>query len=82
MSKNRLSFESDLSWRVYKGLSVNFRSEMDIVRDQLSLPKGNISVEDILLQQRQLATSYGVSVTFGVSYSFGSIYNSVVNTRL
>ncbi|MEX2569167.1 MAG: hypothetical protein WD431_24700 [Cyclobacteriaceae bacterium] len=82
MSKNRLSFESDLSWRVYKGLSVNFRSEIDIVRDQLSLPKGNISLEDILLQQRQLATSYGVSVNFGVSYSFGSMYNSVVNTRL
>lgn len=82
LSKNRLSFESDLSWRVYKGLSVNFRSEIDIVRDQLSLPKGDISVEDILLQQRQLATNYGVSVNFGVSYSFGSIYNSVVNTRL
>lgn len=81
-SKNRLSFESDLSWRVYKGLSVNFRSEIDIVRDQLSLPKGNVSIEDILLQQRQLATNYGVSLTFGVSYSFGSIYNSVVNTRL
>lgn len=82
LSKNRLSFESDLSWRVYKGLSVNFRSEIDIVRDQLSLPKGDISVEDILLQQRQLATNYGVSVNFGVSYSFGSMYNSVVNTRL
>lgn len=82
MSKNRLSFESDLSWRIYKGLSVNMRSEIDIVRDQLSLPAGDISVEDILLQQRQLATSYGVSVSFGVSYSFGSMYNSVVNTRL
>lgn len=82
LSKNRLSFESDLSWRVYKGLSVNLRSEFDIVRDQLSLPAGDISVEDILLQQRQLATNYGISVAFGVAYSFGSMYNSVVNTRL
>ena len=81
-SKNRLSFESDFSWRVYKGLSVNLRSEFDIVRDQLSLPAGDISVEDILLQQRQLATNYGISVAFGVAYSFGSMYNSVVNTRL
>lgn len=82
LSKNRLSFESDLSWRIYKGLSVNFRSEIDVVRDQLSLPKGEASLEDILLQQRQLATNFGVSVSMGISYSFGSIYNSIVNTRL
>ena len=82
VSKNRVSFEGDLSIRVFKGLSVDFNSEFDIVRDQLSLPKGDASLEDILLQQRQLATDYGISLSVGVSYSFGSIYNNVVNTRL
>ncbi len=82
MSKNRLSFDSNLSWRIYKGLSVNIRSELEMVRDQLSLPKGEASLEDILLQQRQLATSFGISMSMGISYSFGSIYNSIVNTRL
>lgn len=80
--KHRISFESDVSLRVFKGLSVNFSSEFDFVRDQLSLPKGDASLEDMLLQQRQLATTYGISLSIGLSYSFGSIYNNVVNTRL
>ncbi|MEB2784485.1 hypothetical protein [Algoriphagus persicinus] len=82
LSKYRISFDSNLAWRIYKGLSVNLSSELGIVRDQLSLPKGDVSLEDILLQQRQLATSFGVSMSVGISYSFGSIYNSIVNTRL
>lgn len=82
LSKYRISFDGNLAWRIYKGLSVNLSSELGIVRDQLSLPKGDVSLEDILLQQRQLATSFGVSMSVGISYSFGSIYNSIVNTRL
>ncbi len=81
-SKNRVSFYSRLSMRVLKGLSLNFTSEFDYVQDQLSLPKGDISLEDMLLQQKQLATSYGISLSIGISYRFGSIYNNVVNTRL
>jgi hypothetical protein len=81
-SKNRLSFESNVSVRVFKGLSVRFSSDLEVVRDQLSLPKGDASLEDILLQQRQLATTYEVALSVGISYSFGSIYNNVVNTRL
>lgn len=81
-SKNRFSFDGNLSMRVFQGLSVNISSEIDVIQDQLSLPKGDASLEDILLQQRQLATSYEISLSMGVSYSFGSIYNNVVNTRL
>lgn len=81
-SKNRLSFDSNVSVRIFKGLSVQFSSDLEVVRDQLSLPKGDASLQDILLQQRQLATTYEVAVSVGISYSFGSIYNNVVNTRL
>ena len=82
VSKNRISFESNVSVRVFKGLSVRFSSDLEVVRDQLSLPKGDASLQDILLQQRQLATSYEIAFSVGISYSFGSIYNNVVNTRL
>lgn len=81
-SKNRLSISGRLSVRVFKGLSVDFSSRYDYVQDQLSLPKGDASLEDVLLQQRQLATNYGISANIGLSYNFGSIYNNVVNTRL
>jgi len=82
LSKNRISIDSRLSIRVFKGLSVNFSSNYDYVQDQLSLLKGNASLEEVLLGKRQLATTYGISVSAGISYSFGSIYNNVVNTRL
>lgn len=81
-AKNRLSFESNVSVRIFKGLAVNFSSEFGIVRDQLALPKGNASLEDMLLQQRQIATSYGISLSVGLTYSFGSMYNNIINTRL
>lgn len=81
-SKNRFSFDSRLSVRIFKGLSIDFYSDLDFVRDQLSLPKGDASLEEVLLGQRDLATNYEVSVSFGFRYQFGSIYNNVVNTRL
>lgn len=82
MSKYRLSFNGRFSYRVFKGFSVDLSSRIEYVQDQLSLPKGDASLEDVLLQQRQLATNYGISVSLGLSYSFGSIFNNVVNTRL
>ncbi len=81
-SKNRISFDGRVSFRLFKGLFIDFDSELDMVRDQISLPKGDVSLEDILLKQRQLATSYEISFSVGLSYRFGSIYNNVVNTRL
>lgn len=82
LSKYRISVDGRLSWRVFQGLSVDLSSRYDYVQDQLSLPKGDASLEDVLLQQRQLATTYGISVSLGLSYSFGSIFNHVINTRL
>lgn len=82
LSKYRVSVNGRLSLRVFKGFSVDFSSRYDYVKDQLSLPKVDASLEDVLLQQRQLATTYGISLSLGLSYSFGSVFNNVVNTRL
>jgi len=82
ISKNSIEFNSNLSFRLIKGLAVNLRSNLEFIRDQLSLPAGDASIEDVLLSQRQLATNYESYLALGVSYTFGSIYNNVVNTRL
>jgi len=67
--------------RVFKGFSVNVFGEFSRTRDQVYLPRGQASTEEILLRQRQLATGYQYFVNFGVSYSFGSIFNNIVNPR-
>ena len=55
-SKNSFSLDSWFSIRVFEGLSVRFGGEVEIIRDQLNLPKGNASIEDLLLQQQEIAT--------------------------
>ena len=81
-SKRRVEFYSSANLRLVEGLSLNFSGNFNIINDQLFLPKGEASLEDILLQQRRLATNYQVWGSIGLSYTFGSIYNNVVNTRL
>lgn len=70
-----------LELRLKKGLSMNVGGGGSWVRDQIYLPKGDATTEEILVRQRQLATSYSYSVYFGVSYTFGSIFNNIVNSR-
>ena len=41
--------------RIFKGFSVNFFGEFSRTRDQIYLPRGEASTEEILLRQRQLA---------------------------
>lgn len=81
-SKNRLVLNGQFSVRVFKGLSVSFGGNYELINDQISLPKGEVSLEDLLLAQRQQATSFQSSMNLGISYTFGAIYNNVINTRL
>jgi len=68
--------------RLFKGFSFNIGGEYSRVHDQLSLPGRDLTPEEILLQQRQLATSYEFFVSAGISFRFGSIFNNVVNPRM
>jgi len=80
-SKNNLSLNGYLSIRVAKGLSFNFGGGASLIHDQLNLRKQDLSVDEILLQRKQIATHYEYYTYFGISYTFGSIYNNVVNPR-
>lgn len=81
-SKNRFSLDGRANIRLIKGLSFSIGGSYDIINDQISLPRGEASVEDVLLGQSQLATNFSADVRFGLSYTFGSLYNNVINTRL
>jgi hypothetical protein len=80
-SRNRLEFGTDLSLKLVKGLSVIINGSYSRIRDQFNLAKGNATQEELLLQRRQLATSYSYYSSVGLKYSFGSIYSNVVNPR-
>jgi hypothetical protein len=81
-SKNSIEFNNDVNVRIFKGLAIRFSTNFEFINDQLSLPLGEVSLEDLLLAQRQLATNYDFSFSVGLNYTFGSIYNNVINTRL
>jgi hypothetical protein len=80
--KNRLELFSNVDVRVFKGLSLRLSGGLEIIHDQLYLPGGEGTLEDLLLQQKQLATTYEYRGSMGLSYTFGSIFSNVVNTRL
>ncbi len=79
--KYHVELSTSLEWRVFKGLSVSVGGYVTFLRDQLSLPRRGASLEEVLLRQRELETSYNYFVSFGLSYTFGSIYSAIVNPR-
>jgi len=82
MNRYRVRLFSRLSVRLLRGLSLNLAGGVERVNDQLNLPIGELTLEEILLQRREQATDYELWSRASLSYTFGSIYNSVVNTRL
>jgi hypothetical protein len=76
-----VNFNANMSVNIVRGLSFNFGANYGVVRDQLSLPKEDLTTEEVLLQQQQLATNYRYFGNFGLSYRFGSAVQNVVNTR-
>jgi hypothetical protein len=81
MKKNHLRLYTELSLRLFKGLSLNLYGNYSRIHDQLSLVKGEASLEQVLLRRTQLATSYSYYGQIGLSYTFGSIFSNVVNPR-
>lgn len=67
--------------RLGRGLSFNVDGRLTRVRDQLFLPRGGQTDEEVIARQRALATNYRYFAFFGIRYQFGSIFNSVVNPR-
>ncbi len=81
-SKNRIELFGRFSVRLVKGLAVQFSGRLELIGDQINLPSGAASLEDVLLQQKQIATDFEVGFGVGLSYTFGSAFNNIINTRL
>ncbi len=81
LSKNKIELSCNINLRLFEGFSIDVRGNVSMIRDQLSLPIEEATQEDILLQQREIATDYDYNVSFGFRYTFGSIYSNVVNPR-
>jgi hypothetical protein len=79
--KYHVELYGSLEVRVFKGLRLTTGGYVTFLRDQLSLPRRGASLEEVLLRQRLLETSYNYFVSFGISYTFGSVYSTIVNPR-
>jgi hypothetical protein len=80
-SKYRIDGFMNASWRITRGLRVNFDMGYTKFRDQINLKKGTASPQEVLLRLRQLQTGYYYFGSVGLSYTFGSVFSNVVNPR-
>jgi hypothetical protein len=80
-SQHRLVGNGSISFRVARGLQLEFGGSAALIHDQLAIVKRDATPEEILLQRRALRTDYRYDAFLGLSYTFGSIFNSVVNPR-
>ena len=82
LSKSRLNLSMSTDVRLLKGLSLSAGLNYSVIHDQLYLAKGNLSKDEVLLQQTQLQTGYRANYRVALNYTFGSVLNNVVNPRL
>lgn len=81
LHKNRVALSGNVDIRLVRGVALSVFGSVSHIADQLNLPKGGVTDEEILLRQRELATSFQYFVSLGVSFSFGSSFSTVVNPR-
>lgn len=81
INKSRLTYYAEADVRLFRGLSLNLFGNYSVLHDQIYLSKAGMSDQEVLLRQRQLATSYRAFLFGGLNYTFGSVRNNVVNPR-
>ncbi len=63
------------------GFSINLSTSAELIRDQIYLPKGGATQQEVLTRRRQLASGYNFKTNIGINYRFGSRLNNFVNPR-
>jgi len=80
-TKNRVTLFGDLSLHLIKGFSLNLYGHASWIHDRISLPKRDLTPEEIILKIKQQATQYDYYMSIGLTYTFGSLYSNIVNPR-
>ncbi len=80
-SINKFGLGGAIEWRIYKGLRLAMFGNFEFIRDQISLPKGSATRDDVLTRRRLIGSSFNYWAGTGIRYQFGSQNNSVVNPR-
>lgn len=78
-SKDNLSFNGAVSWKIVKGLNFAIWGNYGLVHDQINLRKGNATRDELLVRTRELKSNYNYNLGIGFSYRFGSILNNFIN---
>ncbi len=79
--QHSLELSSWMDIRLVRGFQLNLSGSIERIRDQVFLPRGGATDEEVLLRRQELGTDYRYSASLSLSYTFGSIYNNVVNPR-
>jgi hypothetical protein len=79
--QNRLEAYATVELRLFRGLSMFITGGAARVRDQINLPRGDATEEEVLLRQRELETDFQTLGSIGFNITFGSVFTDVVNPR-
>lgn len=79
---HRVDTGGGLNLRVFRGLDFNVNGNFSRIKDQIFLPAGGLSEEEILVRRRQRGTDFRFRLRTGLTYRFGSAFANVVNPRL
>ncbi|WP_111709926.1 hypothetical protein [Lutibacter citreus] len=80
-SLNAFNFRLSTNFRVASGLTFNISGNYGITNNQINLAGGDLSLDELLLRQKQVNSGYNFFTTVGLNYSFGSMFSSVINPR-
>jgi hypothetical protein len=79
LTKNSLTFNGAVSWKIVKGLNFAVWGNYGLIHDQIALRKGNASRDELLVRNRELRSSYNYNLGVAFTYRFGSILNNIIN---
>lgn len=79
---HRIDLFSRVEVRLFRGLSLDIEANVARIKDQIYIPAGDLTDEEIFLELLELGTDWEYGLEVGFSYSFGSLFNNVVNPRL